>query len=320
MRDFDLESSLDQKDNSDLITQINGYDNESEIIKIIDEFFGITSAFERETMMANRIKRAFKRMRQRKSIRKFQKCVYKSIGYRVDIKELPSELIIFILSFLEKQDLYLISQLNNDFNEYAFDQSLWRSYQLKNQTKMFNISRVLPKILVKLENLLVLNFSFWAWIDEKAIGLLAPHINQGTLKELYLDGWEKVNDSALSVLTGRDPHFLQVETNFNRSEFIHERFPVILHKRKGLELLSISECRNIHWPGIMKLDRLQNLKTLNLLGWVSVKDEGINHLVKSNENLENLNLAGTSITSEWVYFIVREGSIHLKNVNIVGCK
>lgn len=160
VRDYDLESSLEQKDNTDLVTQINGFDNENEIIKIIDDFFGITAAFERETAMANRIKRAFKRMKQRKCIRKFQKCVFKSIGYRVEINELPSELIIFILSFLDKYDLFIMSQLNHDFHEMAFDQSLWRSYQLKNQTKMFNISKVLPKILVKLENLRVLNFSF----------------------------------------------------------------------------------------------------------------------------------------------------------------
>ena len=246
--------------------------------------------------------------------------LYKSIGYRVDIKELPTEIVVYILTFLEKHELYLICQLNHDFHDLAFDQWLWQSYQLKNQTKVYNISKVLPKVLIKLENLKVLNFSFCAWIDEKAIGMLAPYINLGVLKELYLDGWEKINDSALSILTGRDPNLLQIEANIMRNDFILERFPVIWNKPKGLELLSISEWRNVHWSGIMKLDRLQNLKTLNLLGWVSVKDEGINHIVKSNENLENLNLAGTNITSEWIYFIVREGSINLKNVNIVGWK
>jgi len=70
----------------------------------------------------------------------------------------------------------------------------------------------------------------------------------------------------------------------------------------------------------MKLDKLTNLKTLNLLGCVNVKDEGIIHLNKTNDNLESLNLAGTSVTSECIYFIVREGAVSLTNVNIVGCK
>ena len=49
-------------------------------------------------------------------------------------------------------------------------------------------------------------------IDEKNISVIARHIAKGTLKELYLDGCEKVNDNALSALTGRDPNFLQAES------------------------------------------------------------------------------------------------------------
>lgn len=70
----------------------------------------------------------------------------------------------------------------------------------------------------------------------------------------------------------------------------------------------------------MKLEKFQNLRTLNLLGCVNIKDDGIIHLNKTNEKLETLNLAGTSVTSECIYFIVREGAISLHNVNIVGCK
>lgn len=53
---------------------------------------------------------------------------------------------------------------------------------------------------------------------------------------------------------------------------------------------------------------------------MSVKDEGIIHINKTNDQLETLNLAGTSITSECIYFIVREGAISLRNINITGCK
>lgn len=70
----------------------------------------------------------------------------------------------------------------------------------------------------------------------------------------------------------------------------------------------------------MKLDKFKNLRSLNLLGCVSVKDEGIIYLNKHNDKLETLNLAGTNITSECVDFIVREGALSLTNVNIVGCK
>jgi len=130
------------------------------MLTLIDDFFGITYAFERELKMASKIKKAYKRMKKRKTLKKFHKSVFKAIGYRVELNELPDELIIFILSFLEKHELYIISQLNRQFNEVAFSQSLWKSYQLKNQNKMFNINRVLPSIMIKLENLHTLNFSF----------------------------------------------------------------------------------------------------------------------------------------------------------------
>jgi len=98
------------------------------------------------------------------------------------------------------------------------------------------------------------------------MSLLSPHIYDGHLKELYLDGCERVNDNAISVLTGRDPNHLQVEFNLVRGYFEPDRFPNSFRPKKGLELLSLSECRNIHCSGIMKLDKLQNLKILNLLG------------------------------------------------------
>mmetsp|Transcript_35060 Transcript_35060/g.34738 ORF Transcript_35060/g.34738 Transcript_35060/m.34738 type:complete len:164 (+) Transcript_35060:45-536(+) len=70
----------------------------------------------------------------------------------------------------------------------------------------------------------------------------------------------------------------------------------------------------------MKLEKLKYLKTLNLLGCVSVKDDSIKHLNNKSDTIETLNLGGTGITSECIYYIVTEGAITLKNVNIVGCK
>lgn len=317
---LDLESSIDQKDETELFSFLKFSNDKNEMLTLIDEFFNLTEAFERETEMANKIKKAYKRMKLKKTLRMLKKSVFQLLGYRTHIEQLPNELIIYTLSFLTKKELYIMSQVNRDFNDAAFDQSLWTSYQLKNQKKTFKLSKVLPKIILKLQNLRVLNFSFCASIDENAIQKLSPFVNKGTLKELYLDGCEKVNDNALSILTGRDPTHLQVDQNLLRDEAALEENPLAIRKSKGLELLSLSECRNIHCSGIMKLDKLQNLRTLNLLGCVSVKDEGIIYLNKHNDRLETLNLAGTSITSECVYFIVREGAISLRNVNIVGCK
>lgn len=318
---LDMESSLDYEDNNDTYSMARPRNGENKILNLIDEFFSISYTLEREIQMINIIKQAYRRYRSRKGIRKLHKTVFKLLNYPCECEDLPSDLHLFILTFLPKSDLYKISQLSKYFHELSFHQSLWGTFKLSNQKKNCQIAKYLPQLMLKWDNIRVLDFSFCMSIDEQSIAKIVPYMNKGVLKELYLDGWEKVNDNALSVLTGRDLNFLSVELRGFKPDIMLDSLPPLWNQKpKGIELLSLNECRNLHWSGIMKLDKMQDLKTLNLLGWVNVKDEGIISLNKTNDNLETLNLSGTSITSEWIYFIIREAAIWLKNVNIVGCK
>jgi len=43
----------------------------------------------------------------------------------------------------------------------------------------------------------------------------------------------------------------------------------------GLQVLSLSECRNIRCPSLASIKKLRKLRRLNLLGCVNVQDEGI---------------------------------------------
>ena len=305
-----------------MLSYIQTSSSESELLTLIDGFFCITEIFQRETEMATRIQRNYRTIIANRGSRKLDKSVRKILGRISELEELPQELLTYILSFLPKRELYTISQLSKDFNDIALQDCFWKTFKLKNRSKDYDFSTHLVHMLDKCKKLQILNLSFCMAIDERNISMLSSHIKEGNLKKLYLDGWEKVNDNALSVLTGRDPNFLQTESlSQYTSRLLKDSLPSRNQvKQKGLELLSLSEWRNVHWSGVMKLDKLKNLKNLNLLGWVSVKDEGIKHLNKNNDNLETLNLGGTGITSEWIYFIVQEGSISLKNVNIVGCK
>jgi hypothetical protein len=128
---FDLESSIDQKDTSDMFSYIKQSSTENAMLSIIDDFFGISETFGREIEMANKIKSAFKKMKFRKTVKKFKKCVYKTINYTTELEELPTELLITILSFLEQKELYGVSQWNKYFYSLAFDRSLWSSLQIK---------------------------------------------------------------------------------------------------------------------------------------------------------------------------------------------
>ena len=316
---MDLDSSIDKRDEG-LYQEIIDLSKNRIIWKIIDDFFWISTAYSREKAMATKIQNAFKRMRIRKCTRSFQKSVYIALRYNTELLQLPTDILLYIFKYFEKKDLYKMSLVCKDFNEIAFDRSLWNSYQLRNRKKNYNIQRIIPQIFSKLENLKVLKLCFWASVDEKVIKLISNHVNSGILEELYLDGWERVNDNALSILTGRDPNHLQVESDLNRESMNFDRLPHQMGRRNGLKLLSLGECRNIHCSGIMKLDKLKNLKTLNLLGCVSIKDEGVVYLAKNSDSLESIDLSGTWITSECIYSIVSDSGISLKEINIIGCK
>lgn len=259
-------------------------------------------------------------MKSRRIRRRLQTLVYQTLGYATNICHLPTELVVCIFKYLSKAELSNISMVSKYFHEIAFDQSLWQTYQLNNRKKSYRIMEYLPKMFNKISSLRVLKFWFCSSVDEKVAKILASHIDNGVLKELYLDGWEKINDNALSILIGRDPNFLQVEPKYKNGFIEPDRMPSSIKISKGLELLSLNECRNIHCSGIMKLEKMKSLKTLNLVGCVSIKDEGVIYLIKHSESLENINLSGTWITSDCIYQIVNESNLTLRNINIVGCK
>jgi len=62
---LDLESSMEQRDDFTL-ADLRQNSHKHEILSIIDNFFSISVAFDREDMMATKIKKAFKRMKLRK--------------------------------------------------------------------------------------------------------------------------------------------------------------------------------------------------------------------------------------------------------------
>lgn len=132
------------------------------------------------------------------------------------------------------------------------------------------------------------------------MGIIANHANPKTLHTLYLDGCEWIDDfGILALVNGK------------------------LHEPGGasnLEILSLSECRNIWCPSVSNIKKFKWLWHLNLLGCVNVSDEGINALVSSSTSLKHLNIGGTGISSLGIDELVRNCKITLLEVIITGCK
>jgi len=88
---------------------------------------------------------------------------------------------------------------------------------------------------------------------------------------------------------------------------------------RGLQVLSLAECRNLSDSGIVKLKELKYLRKLNLLGCTKVEDEGLKHISAQFKFMEELDLGGTNITAVGLRDLVKSNS-KLNSVSIMGCK
>mmetsp|Transcript_32646 Transcript_32646/g.31860 ORF Transcript_32646/g.31860 Transcript_32646/m.31860 type:complete len:133 (-) Transcript_32646:636-1034(-) len=88
---------------------------------------------------------------------------------------------------------------------------------------------------------------------------------------------------------------------------------------QGLEVISLSECRNIFDTGVGYLGNLKYLNKVVLLGCANIKDEGIKELAHKLKYLEYIDIGGTLITSDSLRDLVTL-CLNLKKVNISGCK
>ena len=88
---------------------------------------------------------------------------------------------------------------------------------------------------------------------------------------------------------------------------------------RGLQVLSLAECRNLSDQGLQKLSQLRYLKKLSLLWCNKIEDEGLSFVANNFTFLEDLDLGGTNITSNGLRDLVNKAS-NLKSVSIMGCK
>lgn len=88
---------------------------------------------------------------------------------------------------------------------------------------------------------------------------------------------------------------------------------------RGLEVISLAECKGILDDGIKPLTQLKYLSKVILLGCLNIKDSGIKELAESLQYLEELNLGGTLIETQCLHDLV-DLCLNLRRVNISGCK
>lgn len=88
---------------------------------------------------------------------------------------------------------------------------------------------------------------------------------------------------------------------------------------RSLEVISLSECRQITDNGISKLGKCKLLRKVCFLGCGNLKDAGVLGLASQLPYLEEIDVGSTNITGHTLSELVIL-CLNLRTVNITGCK
>ena len=143
-----------------------------------------------------------------------------------------------------------------------------------------------------------LSLRYCQQVNEETLEIIAESANPFFLKELYLDGCEKITDQALVKLTRpREIPFpvpdLDIFVNKNetlRKQLSSYAYDILEYNKlitsvtqcgsRALEVISLAECRHISDSGIKRLAKCQLLRKVCFLGCANLKDEGMIELTK----------------------------------------
>ena len=148
--------------------------------------------------------------------------------------------------------------------------------------------------------------------------MIGKHANSSCLRELYLDGCERINDEAILRLTKPRGTVVRMPV-FGQFSDLCQATWLSQNGCRGLRTISLAECRSITDKGVHYIAKLQYLQTVCLLGCANVKDEGVIALAKELQNLDKIDLGSTSITNNSLAQL-KQLCLNLRFVNILGCK
>jgi hypothetical protein len=183
-------------------------------------------------------------------------------------------------------------------------------------------------LISKSSQLQILSLKYCPNVNEQTCEVISLNANSFFLREIYLDGCEKINDEALLKLTKPRAYILQPSKDVPKfllkmcSDADSTRrilTSMMQSGTRGLKTISLAECRNITDVGIQALQKCVCLQKLCLLGCPNIKDEGAISLCLQLPYLEDLDLGSTNITNVTINEIVNI-CLNLRKVNLIGCK
>eukprot|EP00742_Colponemidia_sp_Colp-10_P006503 GILJ01006968.1.p1 GENE.GILJ01006968.1~~GILJ01006968.1.p1 ORF type:complete len:656 (-),score=43.23 GILJ01006968.1:188-2155(-) len=286
---------------------------------LIADFFELEKHALREQRAGIYIQRAYRRFRGRQLARTLCRKWYRRRGFVLTLAELPPDILLYILGNLDISGLCTVASVCRAWHTYSLYPVLWRSVTLFPRRSRVD-DGVLECLSRRCRQLVSLDLRYCDYLTENSMRCIAEFCDRESLIELRLDGCERVNDPALWALTGYCPSLETIASMELPPSFIFssDSFSTGVGAR-GLQTLSMCECRNVQDAGVKSLALCTELRHLNLLGCFNVSDIGIQAIADACTKLETVNLGGTRVTGQGLDYL-RSKCPNLKLINIMGCK
>jgi len=158
-----------------------------------------------EKESALRIEEFFCNIRRQRVRTAFLQAYYKHLGYNTGLKNLPVDLKAKIASFLSPKELLVkMSSISKDMQAVSRSPVLWRQISIfaqKDSSSMLHQDNYLLQLIGRSTQLQVLSLKYCQHVNEETMEIISQQANPFFLRELYLDGCERINDNALIKLT-----------------------------------------------------------------------------------------------------------------------
>ena len=223
------------------------------------------------------------------------------------------------------------------FKKPVWHPSQWRSISLyQKQQGAYAIQRAdkgIANLLNKAEHLQVLSLKFCPHVGDKTLTLISDFANPFFFRELYLDGCDNItslqnlvqNEGSINNKFLLEAHHSEIQISRFQALSLRKQDMKLLMEElslggaRGLEVISLAECKGILDEGIKPLTQLKYLSKVILLGCLNIKNTGIKELAESLQYLEEIKLGGTMIETQCLHDLV-DLCLNLRRVNISGCK
>lgn len=126
---------------------------------------------------------------------------YKLKGYTVNLLDINDHILIHILGFLSLKEKFKVAQISREFRDNSYNPSLWREINIFSR-QIINTQKFCT-VVHRSSQLRVLSLKFCPNVSAECLAIIAEEANPFYLRELYLDGCDKINDAALLSLMGR---------------------------------------------------------------------------------------------------------------------